>query len=74
VIAVTFTVGTVTGTGTGADVGETVELDDALAVHFVKIGRAYFADGSPAPEDPGIVTVNGDPMTDDTPTKKMRAR
>lgn len=52
---VEFLRGTVLGTGAVASPGDVAEVDDALALVWVNQGRAIFADGRPAPEDPGII-------------------
>ena len=70
---VKLTRNTIVGEGLDGFAGDTVTVPVDTADRLVKSGKAVYADGD-APADAGIVTVNGDPMVDDTPTKKLKTR
>lgn len=51
--------------------GQTYELEAGFARTLVAQGRAQMADGSEL-EDPGVTTVNGDPLTGTPAGKRKR--
>lgn len=53
---VQFLRGTVLDAGVGADVGDEADVEDALALQWVKQGRAIYVDGEGMPDDSGIIT------------------
>jgi hypothetical protein len=73
-------IGTGGPNGSACDVGEVYDLPDGLARTWVAAGRAVPADDQPPPPDDqppphdGVVTINGDPMVETRPVKRLRTR